>query len=574
MSDDKKPGFDAGTGGMTRRPKATFGDVMKGTAPGARDEKPRRKDERRPAGAGKGRTATGKEAPIFDAPAPLLAAPAAPEPEETESFADLFAAAEKSKPATEALKPGAKVSGEIFMIGKATAFVSLGAKGEGMIDLAELIDDDGNATVKVGDRLEAFVVRTGAEGILLSKGLARHGASAGMLEDARASGLPIEGRVTGVNPGGLEVELGAGVRAFCPVSQIALGFVEDPAKFIGQKLAFRVTELRGKDIVVSRKALLAAEQAERAAETKKKLDIGVVMKGTVTSVRDFGAFVDVGGIEGMIPRSELGHARGLIAADVLQVGSEIEAEVIRIEAGDPGSPDRSRRKDRITLSLRALEADPWDVAMTTLTDGARVKGTVARVAAFGVFVTVAPGVDGLLHSSQLGSMRPKVGEAVDVKLENIDQEQRRISLALDREEGPAPANARPTANATPTATANSTATASVRPPAPRPGMIVDAAVERIEPYGVFVAFPGGKGLVPAAETGTPQGADLKRALPLGTKVRAAILDIDERGRLRLSISEVARIEERAEAEEYQANQRTTQKGRHGFGTFADLLKKQ
>ncbi len=550
--------------GMTRKPKATFGDVMAGTPSGtSRDERPRRDKPRRDAP----RTASGVSAPILDTPAPPLASQEAV-PIENESFAELFAAQDK-RSTTPAVKPGAKIRGTVFHLGKEMAFVTLPGAQEAMISLAEFLGADGAApTLALGDSIEAFVVRADAEGILLSKGFGRGVHGRAMLEDARASGLPVDGKVTGVNPGGLEVEVG-GQRAFCPVSQIALGFVEDPSIFVGKKLAFRVTELRGRDVVLSRKALLEAERSERAVETKKKLAVGAVFSATVTSVRPFGAFVDLGGVEGLIPKSELGYQRGLDPAEVVKVGETVQAEVIRIEAGDPTSSDKSKRHDRIALSLRALAEDPWDVAMRTLADGQRLEGKVVRTAAFGLFVEVASNMDGLLHRSQLGSLSPKVGETIAVRIEGIDVEARRISLALDGV---------PETRETPRETSAAPAQLATKPaarPMPRIGDAVDAVVERVESYGVFVVFDGGQGLVPSSETGTPQGADLRKHFPKGAKLRAVIVEIDDRRRLRLSVTEVARREERDEADAYLAKNRpSVTAGKHGMGTFADLFKKR
>ena len=232
------------------------------------------------------------------------------EPVEKESFAELFAASTKHEGGMARRMPrvGEKVSATIFQLGAETAFATLPSKHEAMIELDELKDEEGILRFGVGDVLEAYVIEAGAKGIYLSKSLPKGMATLEMLAEARVSGIPVEGLVLSVNKGGLEVAVGD-IRAFCPVSQIDVRFVENPEHLVGERHLFKVIEVRGKKVVLSRRAVLEEELKARAAETRKSLAEGKVVKGKVTHLRDFGAFVDLGGIEGMVPVSEISHVR-------------------------------------------------------------------------------------------------------------------------------------------------------------------------------------------------------------------------------------------------------------------------
>jgi small subunit ribosomal protein S1 len=521
------------------------------------------------------------EASAAPAPTPAPAPRPAPAPSsalyeevpESQSFAELFEAQVKEGgvPTRRSVRIGEKVTGKIFQLGADTAFVSLdGVKSEAMIELRELKDDEGILRYGVGDTLEAHVIEAGARGILLSRALAKGSASMAMLAEARASGMPVEGMVLSVNKGGVEVAIGD-VRAFCPISQLDLRFVERPDQFIGEKLKFRVTEVRDRNVVLSRRSLLEEEQRKLAEQTRKGLAEGKVVKGKVTGVRDFGAFVDLGGVEGMIPVSELSHVRVGHPSEVVKVGDEVEVEVLRMEAAQPSSPDKAKQKERITLSMRSRQEDPFKAALASIKEGDRLQGKVVRLQAFGAFVELRPGVDGLVHISALSDRRiahprdvVQVGETVWVVVEKIDAHEKRIGLRrITEEEAQRPPEEKP-----------APAAKAAEPQAPRPkvGQVVVGKVDRIEPYGVFLVFPGGKGLIPAAETGTDRGTDLRKHFSLGQEVKVAILDIDASGKIRLSITAAERAEERAELDAWQKSQKPAGSGGKGFGTFADLLK--
>ncbi len=510
-------------------------------------------------------------------PAPPPSSALYEEVPETESFEEMFAAQQKEGgvPGRRSVRLGEKVTGTIFQLGADTAFVSLAnAKSEAMIELRELKDDEGVLRYGVGDTLEAHVVEMGARGIVLSRALAKGNASMAMLSEARASGIPVEGMVLSVNKGGVEVAIGD-VRAFCPISQLDLRFVEKPDQFIGEKLKFRVTEVRDRNVVLSRRSLLEEEQKALAAKTRQTLAEGKVVKGKVTGVRDFGAFVDLGGVEGMIPVSEMSYQRVGHPSEVVKVGDDVEVEVVRMEAAQPNSPDKAKQKERITLSLRALQQDPFKAALAEIKEGDRLQGKVVRLQPFGAFVELRPGVDGLVHISALSERRiahprdaVQVGETIWVTVEKIEPSDKRIGLRrITEEEAQRPAEERPAAA--------EQQKKAAEPAAPRPkvGQVVVGKVDRIEPYGVFLVFPGGKGLIPASETGTDRGTDLRKHFALGQEVKVAVVDIDASGKVRLSVTEAVRAEERADMEAWKKTQQPSGGGGKGFGTMADLFKK-
>lgn len=357
-------------------------------------------------------------------------------PDDEEDFAALLAASEAQGPRERRIAAGEVVRGRVIAIGSSTAFVAIGGKAEAGIDVGEFRDPaTGEIRLVVGDEIEATVVDDGSRSgtITLKRVAGRGGHVPGELEQAFAHGIAVEGLVTGENKGGYDVQLGS-VRAFCPGSQIDRRR-DASARYVGERFRFRITRLDagGRNVVVSRRQLLDEEAAERAAATWATLREGAVVAGTVTSLRDFGAFVDLGGIEGLIHVSELGHARVANPAEVLAVGQPVQAQVVKIEpAAEPGRPGR------IGLSLRALAPDPWADVPARFLPGSHVRGVVRRLEPFGAFVEIAPGVDGLVHVSRLTLERrvshPRQvvspGDEVEVTIVEVDAAKRRIGLSM------------------------------------------------------------------------------------------------------------------------------------------------
>lgn len=357
-----------------------------------------------------------------------------------ESFEDLLKQFDQSQPAAKRSEHqvGDRVRGTLVSIGDDYCYIDLGGKTEGRMETAALRDAEGVLTVALGDTVEAAVTGKDADAQTLLLGT-QHGHKIHGLEEVRqayAQGLPVQGQVTGAVKGGVEVQV-AGLRAFCPASQVDIRFVEDLSEFVGQRLDFRVTKLEGgrrPNLVLSRRALLEEEQKLRAEETRAQLNEGAVLSGTVTSLKDYGAFVDIGGIEGMIHVSQIAYGHIKHPSEVLRVGQPVEVSVLRIEP----SPD-GKSRERIALSVRALAQDPWSDADQRFPTGSRVQGAVSRLQPFGAFVELAPGIDGLVHISELGAGRRvnhpsevlSLGQVVEATVLGVDLERRRISLSLD-----------------------------------------------------------------------------------------------------------------------------------------------
>ena len=278
---------------------------------------------------------------------------------EADEFEQLFE--DSAQTPRRRVAPGEKVRGRIVFLGEKTATLDLGGGLEGLLDLGGMPRAaDGKATVKQGDTVDGFVLRIKGRVIEIGKSIGKGQVNTQLLEEAQASGVPISGTVTGVNKGGYIVDV-SGTPGFCPLGQMDSRRIEDPSTLIGQKYKFRVTEVRsgGREVTLSRRAVLDEEQAAKAFATRQKLEIGARFAGTVTNIREFGAFVDIGGIEGLVPASELAYGRVKVE-DVVSVGQAVEVEVVRLERDVPASASQMAKNnrrgltDKITLSMRAL----------------------------------------------------------------------------------------------------------------------------------------------------------------------------------------------------------------------------
>jgi small subunit ribosomal protein S1 len=342
----------------------------------------------------------------------------------TEDFAAMFEASHKAK----RIEKGQTIEGTIVAIGPEVAFVDVGGKGEATIAIDELKDDEGDLEVAVGDRIQAVVVSTVA-GLTLSRKLARGAATQRQLEDAFHSGLPVEGKVERAVKGGYEVRI-ARQRAFCPISQIDIIRTDAPAHE-GRVYQFRIIEYKdgGRNLVVSRRALLEEQQRASAADVRQSIVVGAVLTGRVTSVREFGAFVDLGGgVQGLLHVSEMGWSRVSDTAQVVKPGDEITVKVLRVD----------ENKQKISLGLKQLTTDPWSNVQATYEIGQVRTGRVTRVAEFGAFVELEPGVEALAHASTFGPTERSQGWSALVapgmtgafEIVTIDLEKKRIGVAL------------------------------------------------------------------------------------------------------------------------------------------------
>jgi small subunit ribosomal protein S1 len=461
-----------------------------------------------------------------------------------EDFATMFAR-EAARPV---LEIGQVVKGRVIQISAESVFVDVGGKGEAWIERAELTDDEGRLRVAIGDQVEATVVSTGDE-IRLSHKL-RQGAQARQaLAVAAQTGIPVEGKVAAVIKGGYEVTVG-GLRGFCPFSQMDVRRVEATEEYVGRVLEFRVTTFseNGRNLVLSRRRLLEERAAEMAEETRKKILPGAVLTGTVASLADFGAFIDLGGVQGLVPLSELSHSRVSRPADLVRVGDTVSVKVLRID----------QEKGRISLSLKALEGDPWTAVAGRLRERQVVHGRAVRSTEFGVFVELLPGVDGLLHITEIprsrqGALREAAtaGAEITVLIVAIDTEKRRVALAL------APEGA---------------ALGQQMDSSVEVGAVLMGTVERHESFGIFVRLgPGQTGLVPTGELSMSRGADPRKTFPAGSELKVMVLAIEEGGRrIRLSHAQALAREEQAETQAYM---RQSPKRGDGFGlTLGEAIK--
>lgn len=347
---------------------------------------------------------------------------------ENEDFAELFEQSQKKQGGW--LEPGQKVTALVLKVSAEWVFIDTGQKGEGIVDIKEFLDLDGNVTVKEGDTIAAYFLSSNHGEMRFTTRIGSGASGSSQLEEAWQAGVPVEGLVEKEIKGGYEVKLGGSARAFCPFSQMSLRRLDNPESLIGTRLAFQISEYgeKGRNIVVSRRALLEEEQRRLKEEAQSAISEGMTVSGTVTSLQDFGAFVDIGGLEGLLPISEIGWSRVNDVREVLSVGQQLQVVIKVID----------KEKDRISLSLKDTLADPWDQVVANYPEGSFHSGSVARLVPFGAFVTLGSGVDGLIHISKLGAGKRinhprevlKEGEAVEVKIESIDRANRRISLAL------------------------------------------------------------------------------------------------------------------------------------------------
>ncbi len=384
-----------------------------------------------------------------------------------------------------------------------------------------------------------------------------------LLREAMEKGEPVPGTVVGQRGKlGLDVDLGGGFVVLCPMDEVDLRHQKNPGKLVGEKLLFQVKEATEASILVSQRAQLARESDARARAAREKAVPGAILEGKVVSLQPFGAFVDIGGIEGLIHLSELSADRVAHPREVLKVGETVKVQVVEVRH-DPV------KGDRIALSRKAIAPSAWDQATAELAVGQKIAGKIARVVKWGVFVEILPDVQGLVHVSALSPARferpselVKTGDPIEVEVTEVDRVKKRISLRripTEAEVAAADADHAAVREAKRLERlAEKERKARAKLPAHerlKAGEIVDATVDRLEPYGAFVKIAGGgRGMIHVSEAGLPEGGTLEKDLPPGTKLRAAVIEIatDPTPRIRLSRKAVAEIEGGKSAESYVA----------------------
>lgn len=346
--------------------------------------------------------------------------------EKEKSFAELL---EESDLKSKHYSVGEKIEATIVNITPEWIFLDLGAKSEGYLDKKELLDDAGNLTVKEGDVISAYFLSSRhGEKLFTTKLLSRKSAD-DYLYSAYKNRMPLEATVEKEIKGGFTIRISAGAEGFCPYSQMELKKIDDPATYIGKKLEFLVTEYaqKGRKIVLSRRPLLEKIQKEKIEELKASLTKGMKVSGTVTAVQNFGAFVDIGGIQALLPVSEMAWGRS-DAKSLYMPGDNIEAVILNLDW----------ENNRVSLSVKDTLQDPWNNAVSKYPEGSVHTGKISRLTEFGAFVTLEDGVDGLLHISKLARGKKikharevlEEGAQVEVRVEKIDLDSKKISLDL------------------------------------------------------------------------------------------------------------------------------------------------
>src|ERR1700759_3411129 len=335
------------------------------------------------------------------------------------------------------INEGQVVNGTVVRVDKDEVLVDIGYKSEGVIPVAELsIRRSVNPAdeVGVGDDIAALVLtKEDAEGrLILSKKRARFEIAWKAIESAHEKGEPVTGRVLGVVKGGLILDLG--VRGFLPASLVDIRRVQDLDEFLGQELRAKVIELNRSrnNVVLSRRAVLEEERKEQRQQILDRLQPGPIIEGQISNIVDFGAFVDLDGIDGLIHISELSWSHVNHPSEILNIGDTVQVKVLDID----------RDRQRISLGLKQTQEDPWQRIVDTYNIGDELEGTVTKVVTFGAFVEILDGVEGLVHISELAAHHVEnpreiiqPGDPVRVKILEIDSERRRLSLSAKRVEG-------------------------------------------------------------------------------------------------------------------------------------------
>ncbi len=349
------------------------------------------------------------------------------ESEFEKSFAEMM---EDGLAVPDNLEPGQQVEATVIRISDSDVFLDVGGKSEGYVAREEFLDSNGDISIKTGDRVKAYFLSSSRSELLFTTNLGAGSAAQSHLEEAYESEIPVEGNVEKEIKGGFEITLAGSVRAFCPYSQMDLRRIDDPEQWVGGSFSFIIAQYEdsGRNIIVSRRRLLEVEQLSKKEELQKHLSVGDVVSGRVTSIRDFGAFVDIGGLEGLLPVSEIGWGHVEDIHSRLEVGREVEVAVLKLDW----------ENDRFSFSLKQTLPDPWEEAVNKFPEGSFHAGKVARLTNFGAFVTLSEGVDGLIHISALAGGRRinhpreviEEGQVVEVRVDKVDSEQKRISLVL------------------------------------------------------------------------------------------------------------------------------------------------
>lgn len=446
---------------------------------------------------------------------------------------------------------GDRISGNVIAITEATVVVDTGTKLDGVADKTEFLDENGAVSVNEGDTVSLYVVSVRGDEVVLSKALSGHG-GAEALRAAFEGGVPVEGRVTAARKGGFDVDI-LHRRAFCPVSQIDLAFTDNPEVHVGQTYSFAITtfERDGKNIVVSRRKLLEQERAESELRFMETVSPGDVIPAVITRFAAFGAFAEVApGLEGLVHLSELSWSRAEKAEDAVAVDQAVTVKVLAFDRDKKGRP-------RISLSIKQAGPDPWDSVGDQFAVGDKIEGKVTRLADFGAFVEIAPGIEGLVHVSEMSHVRRVAkpsdvvasGDAVTVSVKDIDLSKRRISLSLKEAAGDPWADV---------------------PETFAIGATVTGTVENRQQFGLFVNLaPGVTGLLPTSKLRDATDPAAYEKLKAGDTATVVVSEIDTEKR-KITLAPVGEPKEHDDWKRYAKKEKAHQPT-GGLGLLGEKL---
>jgi len=464
-----------------------------------------------------------------------------------EDFAQLF---EQSTQSVKRLEPGQRVTTRIAGISGDFVYIDLGGKSEGVIDRKEFLNEEGAVTVQDGDEIEAYFV-TVENGARKFTTLIHSFPSITLqsIKNAFDADIPVTGKVASELKGGYEIRVGK-VRCFCPYSQMDLRGSRDAGTYIGETFPFKVLEYkeRGRNIILSRRALLEKELEKEKEKLKETLAVGMDIAGKVRSIQRFGVFVDIGGIDGLIPLSELSWIKGSRPGDLVSIGDEVKTRILEIDWA----------RDRITLSLKAVLPDPFLSVPEKYPVDSTVQGVVVRLESFGAFVNLEPGIDGLIPISKLGAGRrinhPKEvlepGQQVEARVVDISTEKRRLTLSMERK----------------------IVVEAVDLPAI--GTLLETKVERVISSGIIVRIKDGlTGFIPNVEMGTLKGTNHSKMFPVGSPMQAVVVATDpSRGRVSLSRTKVDEKIELDSYTQYRDKVKEEERSDEKLGSLGELLR--
>ncbi len=436
-------------------------------------------------------------------------------------FAEMFSQSDDALTNGPLVRVGELTKGTITSIGtEGDVLVDLGIKNVGIISKDELMDSDGSLKYKQGDLLEALVISRKGNEIHLSLSLSAKLRSQNDLQAAYDNKIPVRGKVTGVNKGGFEVSL-VGLKAFCPISQMDTRFVEDKSQYVGQDFEFLIEKMSGlRNVVVSRAAALRVQQEARIEQIKEELDSDEekIYEGKVIDIKDFGAFVEFEGIEGMVYRTEVAWGRVDDVRSFLELGQKVRIKVLKIENSTHGQ--------KVSLSMKGALQDPWDHILDSYKISKEYKAKVVKLEKFGAFVELEQGLEGLIHISEMSWIKRihhpsdllSVGDQVDVRILSVDVEKKRMQLSLKSiEENP---------------------WLNIEQKFPL-GSVVKGTVESLKNFGVIIEIaPGLSGLLPVSTLKRVHGNTYRKSFQNGSEVEVKVsaIDLGEK-RILLSIAD-------------------------------------